>query len=137
METKGGVVINGEELVSANPDIIFVGGYYRNPVYNDALTGEYRSVLDAVKNGKVYMVPTSVTDWSVGSCELGLTTLWCAKLVAPELFSDINMTEEVISFYKDIAGIEVSEELANSILSSGKRTERGAFLGVKCSIPAN
>ena len=83
------------------------------------------------------MVPTSVTDWSVGSCELGLTTLWCAKLVAPELFSDINMTEEVISFYKDIAGIEVSEELANSILSSGKRTERGAFLGVKCSIPAN
>lgn len=117
-ETKGGVVINGEELVSADPDIIFVGGYYRNSVYNDALTGEYSEVLNAVKNKTIYMVPTSVTDWSVGSCELGLTTLWCAQLVAPELFADIDMTTEVITFYKDVAGIDVSEDLANAILNS-------------------
>lgn len=117
-ETKGGVLINAEELISANPDIIFVGGYYRNTVYNDALVGEYSDILNAIKNKKIYMVPTSVTDWSVGSCELGLTSLWCAQLVAPDLFSDINMTDEVISFYKDIAGIEISEELANTILNS-------------------
>lgn len=119
-ETKGGVLINGEELISANPDVIFVGGYYRNTVYKDALNGEYSNVLNAIKSKRIYMVPTSVTDWSVGSCELGLTSLWCAQLIAPELFSDVNMTEEIISFYKNVAGIEVSEELADTILNSGK-----------------
>lgn len=119
-ETKGGVLINGEELISADPDVIFISGYYRNAVYNDALNGEYSNVLNAIKSKKIYMVPISVTDWSVGSCELGLTSLWCAQLVAPELFSDINMTEEVISFYKEVAGINVSEELANTILNSSK-----------------
>lgn len=119
-ETKGGVLINGEELISANPDVIFVGGYYRNAVYNDALNGEYSNILNAIKNKKIYMVPTSVTDWSVGSCELGLTSLWCAQLIAPDLFSDVNMADEVISFYKNVAGIEVSEDLANTILNSSK-----------------
>lgn len=117
-ETKGGVMINGEELISANPDFIFVGGYYRNNIYRDAMSGEYSEVLDAVKNQNVYLIPTSVTDWSVGSCELGLTTLWCAQAVAPDLFEDIDMTQEVIKFYKEIAGIEVSEDLANAILDS-------------------
>ena len=117
-ETKGGVMINGEELINANPDVIFIGGYYRNPVFRDAMNGEYSSVLRAVENNKVFVVPTSVTDWSVGSCELGLTTLWCAQKVAPELFEDINMTEQLIAFYKDVAGITVSEELANDILNS-------------------
>lgn len=117
-ETKGGVTINGEELISANPDFIFVGGYYRSDVYRDAMDGAYSQVLDAVKNRNVCVVPTSVTDWSVGSCELGLTTLWCARQVAPELFGDIDMTAELIGFYKEIAGIDVSESLANAILNS-------------------
>lgn len=117
-ETKGGVLINGEELISANPDVIFIGGYYRNAIYADSMSGEYSNVLNAIKNKQVYMVPTSVTDWSVGGCELGLTTLWCAQLIAPDLFSDIDMTEKVISFYKEIADIEVSESLADDILNS-------------------
>lgn len=117
-ETKGGVVINGEELVNSNPDVIFIGGYYRNSVYDEAMSGEYSAVLNAIANNKVFMVPTSVTDWSVGGCELGLTTLWCAQMTAPEQFEDINMTERLIAFYKDVAGITVTEELANDILNS-------------------
>lgn len=117
-ETKGGVLISGEELAKSNPDVIFIGGYYRNPVYQEAMNGEYSSVLKAVADSKVFVVPTSVTDWSVGGCELGLTMLWCAQKVAPEQFDDINMTEEVIKFYKEVSGITVSEELANDILSS-------------------
>lgn len=117
-ETKGGVVINGEELVNSNPDVIFIGGYYRNSVYNEAMSGEYNTVLKAISNNKVFMVPTSVTDWSVGACELGLTILWCAQMVAPEQFEDINMTEQLVSFYKSVAGVTVTEELANDILNS-------------------
>lgn len=119
-ETKGGVMINGEELVSSDPDIIFIGGYYRNSVFDEAMSGEYSEVLQAVQSGNVYMVPTSVTDWSVGSCELGLTTLWCAQLVAPDLFADIDMASEVVSFYADVAGIDISSDLANAILNSSK-----------------
>ena len=117
-ETKGGVQISGEELVKCNPDAIFIGGYYRNEVYKKAIQGEYCTVLDAIKNKNVFVVPTSVTDWSVGSCELGLTILWCAKQVAPEQFSDIDMVEEIISFYKDVANITVDEEVASNILNS-------------------
>lgn len=82
------------------------------------MTGEYNSVLNAIKDNNVFIVPTSVTDWSVGGCELGLTILWCAKQVNPEAFSDIDMINELISFYKDVAGVTVSEDLANAILNS-------------------
>ena len=65
-----------------------------------------KGVLDAVKNKNVFVVPTSVTDWSVGSCELGLTILWCAKQIAPEQFSDIDMVEELISFYNHKSDVD-------------------------------
>lgn len=117
-ETKGGVTINAEELIESDPDVIFVGGYYRNSVYRDTLSGEYSDVLRAVRENRVYLVPTSVTDWSVGSCELGLVTLWCAQKTEPDLFADIDMTQELIEFYKEIAGIDVSEDLAKAILNS-------------------
>lgn len=120
-ETKGGVLISGEELLRSDPDVIFIGGYYRNPVFRDAMTGEYSTVLRAVTQGRVFMVPTSVTDWSVGGCELGLTILWCAQQVAPDRFSDIDMAEELIAFYRDVAGITVSEELTADILSSNSK----------------
>lgn len=119
-ETKGGVLINGEELVNANPNIIFVGGYYRNSVYEKAMTGEYRDTLTAIKENRVYMVPTSISDWSVGTCEIGLVTLWCATVVYPELFSDIDMAEEIITFYREVADVTVSRELAQAILTSNE-----------------
>ena len=119
-ETKGGVHINGEELVNANPDIIFVGGYYRNSVYEEAMSGEYRDTLTAIKDNRVYVIPTSVSDWSVGTCEIGLVTLWCATVVYPELFSDIDMAKEIITFYKDVADVTVSRELAEAILTSNE-----------------
>lgn len=119
-ETKGGVLINGEELVNADPDIIFVGGYYRNSVYEEAMAGEYRDTLTAIKENKVYIIPTSISDWSVGTCEIGLVTLWCATVVYPELFSDIDMAEEIITFYKEVADVTVSRELAEAILTSNE-----------------
>ena len=117
-ETKGGVHINGEELILANPDHIFVGGYYRNDVLESAKKGKYSNVLEALENDSAHIVPTSVTDWSVGCCELGLVILWCAKTVYPDLFEDIDMVNEVKTFYKDVSGITVSDELAEKILTS-------------------
>lgn len=119
-ETKGGVTINGEELISADPDVIFIGGYYRNDVYQTAMSGEYSGLLSAIREKRMYLVPTSVTDWSVGSCELGLVTLWCAQQVAPDLFADVDMVQEIILFYKEISNIDVSEDLARAILNSNE-----------------
>lgn len=117
-ETKGGVHINSEELLNADPDIIFVGGYFRNSVYNTAMSGEYGGSLKCVQNGKVFIVPTSVTDWSVGGCETGLVILWCGLNVYPELFTDIDMAQELINFYHDVSGITVDRALAEAILNS-------------------
>lgn len=117
-ETKGGVLLNAEELIAADPDVIFVGGYFRNSVYQEALNGEYKDVLSAVANGAVYIVPTSVSDWSVGGCELGLAMLWCATSLYPDLFADIDMPQEVVDFYANASGVQVSGELAESILNS-------------------
>jgi iron complex transport system substrate-binding protein len=117
-ESQGGVLINSEELLVSNPDIIFIGGYYRNAVFDEALTGMYKDSLKAIKERTVYIIPTSVTEWSIGSCEVGLVILWCAKMVYPDLFRDINMAKEIISFYNDVSDINISEELAQAILNS-------------------
>ena len=39
-----------------------------------------------------------------------MTLLWMAKQVYPDLFSDVDMTQEVKDYYKELYGVDLSGE---------------------------
>lgn len=103
-------VLTEEALIAANPDVIFICGFYQGNAYREVTGGKYDSILSAVDNGKIYCCPIGIYDWGVGGCELGLAMIWCAKSLHPELFTDVDLSAEVKSFYLDVANANVSND---------------------------
>ena len=102
-------VLTEEALIAANPDVIFICGFYQGNAYREVTSGKYDSILSAVDNDRIYCCPIGIYDWGVGGCELGLAMIWCAKTLHPELFTDTNLKEVVKSFYLDVADVTISD----------------------------
>lgn len=84
--------------------------------------------LRAVKEKRVYNIPIGATRWGQhGSVETYLGMLWFVSTFYPKYFPDLDLKEEVLSYYSHFMGLEISDELYEQILSSrGLRKE--AFL---------
>ena len=46
-----------------------------------------------------------------------VTLLWIAKTVYPDLFKDIDITEETKKYYKEVFGITLTDEQATKIFA--------------------
>lgn len=114
-----------EQILLWNPSVILaneqgVDGYIRA---ND----QWQSV-SAVKNNKVYLLPSGITRWGhPESVEVPLVTLWTAKLLYPDKFKDINMEVETKKFYQTFFSINLNNQQIAEILSGkGIRIPKGA-----------
>ncbi|MFV0481941.1 MAG: ABC transporter substrate-binding protein [Campylobacteraceae bacterium] len=107
------IVVSSEQILLWNPDIIITSGHSSK---DQILQDKALSSINAVKNGKVYVVPTGVYLWSVRSAEGALQPLWLAKQIHPELFTDIDMEYELKNFYEKFYSYKLSNEQAKTIL---------------------
>ncbi|MBC3804389.1 ABC transporter substrate-binding protein [Acetobacterium fimetarium] len=102
-----------EQVVQWNPEYIFMGR-----VNNIELITQDPawSSIQAVKNGKVYvnLKGVGVADYST-DCFLLMEQI--AKTLHPDLFKDLNMTEEIKSYYNDFYNYKLTDEQANLILT--------------------
>ncbi len=122
VEIAGGKLISGdlesydtitpEQLLAWNPDVIFVGRVNSTDIFtNDS---KY-SNLKAVKNNRVYLCPLGVAYWDYGA-EGMLLMEYFAKTLHPELFPDLNMTNEVKEYYSTFYHYNLTDDEANRIL---------------------
>ncbi|WP_027400393.1 ABC transporter substrate-binding protein [Anaerovorax odorimutans] len=110
-----------EQIFNWDPDVI---------ICNDALTMKYLlsdskwTGLRAVYENKVYNIPVGATRWGQqGSLETFLAMLWAGTTLYPEYYKDINLHDEVFSFYKNYLNLTLDEETYNMILlGEGIRT---------------
>ena len=106
--------INEEQVIIFNPDVIITNSregkekILNNPAFEK---------LKAVKDGAVFVVPSGVYLWSVRSAEGALQPLWLAKIFYPEIFSELNLEEEVKKFYLKFYRYELSDEEVEQILN--------------------
>ncbi len=106
--------INEEQVIIFNPDVIVTNSregkerILNNPAFKQ---------LKAVKEGAVFIVPSGVYLWSVRSAEGALQPLWLAKIFYPDIFSDLNLEEEVKKFYLKFYRYELSDEEVEQILN--------------------
>ena len=73
------------------------------------------SAVDAVKTGTVYKMPLGMYRSYTAGVDTPVTLLWLAKHAYPKLFEDVNLTEETKTYYKEVFGITLTDEQADSI----------------------
>lgn len=109
--------VTQEQLSDWNPDILIVDNHGGSPelVIDDLKTGTNRE-LSAVKNGAIYRIPAGVFFLDKGTTTT-LLVMWMAKCFHPELFSDIDMVEEIKDYYEQFYEFTLTDEQAENILN--------------------
>ncbi len=81
--------------------------------------------LKAVSSESVYNMPVSAGRWGQrGDPETFLGMLWLGKTIYPELYSDIDLKTTVVSYYKDVLGLDIDDATYDAIISGeGLRTQ--------------
>lgn len=110
--------VTKEQLFNWDPDIILVDnhGNYPELVIKDMYkeSSIYAS-LSAVKNQQLYRIPAGVFFMDKGTTTT-LMLVWLATIVQPELFSDINIIEEIKYYYQMFYEYTLTDEQAQKIL---------------------
>ena len=110
-------IISAERVLSLNPDVIVLPtdwGYHPPRELYEAPYYQMLQELDAVKNKRVMALP-----WSPSNCdkrlEYPIDVMVMAKAAYPERFSDIDLDEWLLDFYKNVYGV-------NSTTAEGLRS---------------
>lgn len=110
--------ITSEQLFEWDPDVILVDNHGNYPeliiqsMYKD---GSKWESLRAVQNKNLNRIPAGVFFLDKGSTT-ALMTLWMATVIQPELFSDINMAEEIQHYYKEFYEYELTIDEAQKVI---------------------
>ncbi len=101
--------ISAEQLAAWDPEVIFsvsYAAYTLDDLRNDAAL----SGLDAVKDNRLYTVPSEIEAWDYPQPSSILGLLWMAHILHPELVSQEEYVKEAQAFYQTYFGLEVSKE---------------------------
>ena len=111
-------VINIEQVYVWNPDVVFLTNFTQA---QPADLWENRlhdwSSVKAVQNKAVYKMPLGLYRSYTPSADSPLTLLWMAKTLYPDRFSDIDMTQETLTYYKELFGVDLDENAARSLFA--------------------
>lgn len=106
--------ISLETLFADDPQYIIVNGA---DVYDYILQNERLHVLQAYQNNHVYNLPVGISRWGQPySLETPLFMLWLGKTVYPELFEDVDMKQEMKTYYQTFFDADLSDDILNQIL---------------------
>lgn len=125
IETAGGrnvadmpqkfVEIDPEMLLKWDPDVIWVFGFnprftpktlYENPIYAD---------IKAVRNKRIYKVPSGGSRWDGPNQEFGLSMEWFTRTLHPDLMPG-SFRDKISAAYPMLYGHEVSDAQIDTIL---------------------
>ncbi len=119
--TGGGwQTVNVEQVLTWNPDTIFVVSY-RNDISDvmERITEDSRwRSLRAVRNDRLYAFPIDYYSWDQPDVRWILGLQWLAQTIHPEQFGDFNMTSAVYDFFQVMYGMSRAEtrEIVFSVL---------------------
>lgn len=74
--------------------------------------------LAAVSSGDVYNLPVSTSRWGQrGDPETFLGMLWLGKTLYPERYEDVDLKDTVVSYYRDVIGLDIDDATWNVIVA--------------------
>lgn len=120
LTTDNSVAVNMEQIYAWNPSLIFMTNFSSSgpeDLYQNTVGAYDWSAIDAVKNQRVYKMPLGMYRSYTPGVDTPITLLWLAKTAYPELFADIDIVEETKTYYKEVFGIDLTDEQAASIFA--------------------
>ena len=120
LTTDNSVAVNIEQVYTWNPSLIFITNFnqaYPEDLYGNTIGNYDWSEIDAVKNKNVFKMPLGMYRSYTPGADTPITLLYLAKCAYPDLFEDIDITAEAKSYYKDLFGIELTDEQINGIFN--------------------
>jgi iron complex transport system substrate-binding protein len=109
---------NIEDVIKWNPEIIITS---TTSGKTQILADPTLKTVQAVRDGKVYVVPTGTYLWSVRSAEGAMMPLWLAKTMHPDVFYDLDMYRVVRDYYKMFYGYVVPDNEIFAILAGNQQ----------------
>ncbi|WP_180272221.1 ABC transporter substrate-binding protein [Actinomyces ruminis] len=114
-----------EQLLAWDPEIIFVSSMTAltpAELYADSALSELR----AVKNHKVYAVPSGGFWWDPPSAESHLTMMWAAQIAYPDA-ATYDLREQMRDNYDFLYGYSLSEDEIDQILRFDDNAEAQGY----------
>ncbi|HBE76187.1 MAG TPA: iron ABC transporter substrate-binding protein [Firmicutes bacterium] len=109
---KQGGQVTMEELIQWDPDVVFMGRVGQPDLI---LKDPKWQHIAAVRNNRVYATPNGVRSWDSGG-EAVLFIEYMAQKMYPDLFKDLNMTDEVKNYYWKFYKYHLSDNEAIRLL---------------------
>ena len=128
VDTDNSVTVNMEQIYDWNPSVIFITNFTSagpEDLANNTVGNYDWSVVDAVKNQRVYKMPLGMYRSYTPGVDTPVTLLWMAKTTYPEYFEDVDITAETIKYYKEVFGVELTTEQAESIFTPADEAGAG------------
>ncbi len=102
-------VINWAPEIIITPDKGFYGSVYDNPLWKE---------IPAVKNNRVYMTPITAFNWFDRPPGVNriLGGAWCAKVLYPDEFSDVDLYELAKEFHSNYYHYELTDTQLDDVL---------------------
>ncbi|MBF4692374.1 ABC transporter substrate-binding protein [Fusibacter ferrireducens] len=103
-----------EQIIAWNPEVIFCN---EDGVDQYILEKDQWQMIDAVKNHRVYIMPTGISRWGhTTSIETPLAMMWVAKTLYPEACETLDLKAYTQAFYRDLFEYELTDEAYDSII---------------------
>ena len=106
-----------EQVLNWNPQVIFVPPYLREGSLEDIMNDAKWQNIEAVKAKKVFTVPKGVATWDTPEPESFLAPIWMAQIFYPDRFENIDIKQEIKSFYNKYYELDISDEEIEQILN--------------------
>lgn len=120
LEQDNSVAVTLEQVYAWNPDLIFVTNFTTaqpQDLYNNTVGSYDWSGVDAIRNQQAYKMPLGMYRSYTPGVDTPVTLLWLAQSAYPELFADIDITQQTIDYYKSVFGVTLTQEQAASIFA--------------------
>ena len=118
LTTDNSVAVNMEQIYAWDPGLIFITNFTTaepEDLYENTVGVYDWSGIRAVQERQVYKMPLGMYRSYTPGADTPVTLLWMAKTAYPEQFADIDILAETKAYYKEVFGVELTEEQAASI----------------------
>lgn len=120
LQTDNSTAVDLEQIYAWDPSMIFITNFNSaqpDDIYGNSVGSYDWSGISAVKDKQVYKMPLGMYRSYTAGIDTPITLLWLAKTVYPEKFEDIDITDETKKYYKELFGIDLTDEQAQKIFA--------------------
>ena len=120
LEVDNAVETSLEQVYAWDPSLMLITNFTPatpDDIYNNTVGVFDWSGVKAVQDKKVYKMPLGMYRSYTPGVDTPMTWLCLAQTVYPELFSDIDLTQEVKDYYLNVFGVELTDEQVGSIFA--------------------